>query len=68
MTPLLTPDDVAAALRCSRTTVYRMVDEGKLPSVRIGRLLRFDGEAVQAALRGGACGQEDKHVRPKSKR
>jgi excisionase family DNA binding protein len=68
MIKLWTPDDVAEALRCSRTTVYRMVEEGKLPSVRVGRLLRFDPNAVQAALRGSSCGQEDDHVRPKSKR
>jgi len=43
---LLTLDEVAARLSCAPATVHRL----PLPSIRIGRLLRFDPKDVEAFL------------------
>jgi excisionase family DNA binding protein len=48
MTVLLTPDDVAAQLQVSRRTVERLVKEGRLRPIRIGRLPRFEQREVDA--------------------
>jgi excisionase family DNA binding protein len=39
--PLLRPDAVARLLACSPKTVYAWAASGLLPSVRLGRLVRF---------------------------
>lgn len=50
---LLTIDDVARALRCSRHTIYRRVDDGSLEALRVGETgpLRFRPEDVERLLR-----------------
>lgn len=49
---LLTTKDLAKRLGISIGTVYRMVNSGKIPALRIGRgrTLRFDFEEVKQAL------------------
>jgi len=37
---VFTPDEVAELLCVSRYTVYRLIEQGNLPTVRIGRLRR----------------------------
>ena len=37
---VLTPDEVARRLRCSRRTVYNLIGDGRLPSFRVGKLRR----------------------------
>jgi excisionase family DNA binding protein len=39
--PLLTPDAVARVLACSPKSIYAWAARGALPSVRLGRLVRF---------------------------
>jgi excisionase family DNA binding protein len=39
--PLLTPDAVARVLACSPKSIYVWAARGALPSVRLGRLVRF---------------------------
>ena len=48
---LLTVAEVAAVLRVSRMTVYRLVEAGTLPAARIGRSLRIPRPAVDGYLR-----------------
>jgi len=36
----LTPEEVADALSVSRHTIYRLIERGNIPTVRIGRLHR----------------------------
>ncbi len=48
--PLLTLDDVAAILRVSKTSVYRLVERRELPFCRVGRSLRFTQQDVGAYL------------------
>lgn len=38
---VLTPIEVAALLRCSQGTVYRLIRDGSLPAFRIGRVHRI---------------------------
>jgi len=50
----LTVDEVAAVLRCSARSVYRLVDSGRmLPPCRFGRLLRWHGAAFDAWVANG---------------
>ena len=47
----LTVAEVAAIMRVSKMTVYRLVHSGELTSVRVGRSFRGPERAVQAYLR-----------------
>lgn len=44
--------DVAAYLKASRSWVYQKAEDGTLPSLRIGGLLRFEPETVRRWARG----------------
>jgi excisionase family DNA binding protein len=48
----LTVAEVAAVMRVSRMTVYRLVHAGELASVRVGRSFRVPERAVHDYLRG----------------
>jgi excisionase family DNA binding protein len=45
-----TVDEVAANLRVSRMTVYRLVESTEIGSVRIGRSIRIPAQAMAAYL------------------
>lgn len=47
----MTVAEVAALMRVSKMTVYRLVHQGDLPAVRVGRSFRVPREAVDAYLR-----------------
>jgi excisionase family DNA binding protein len=47
----LTVAEVAAAMRVSKMTVYRLVHSGELPAVRVGRSFRVPEDAVHTYLR-----------------
>ena len=47
----LTVAEVAAVMRVSKMTVYRLVHSGELASVRVGRSFRVPERAVQDYLR-----------------
>lgn len=46
----LTVAEVAAMMRVSKMTVYRLVHGGTLPAVRVGRSFRVPEQAVHAYL------------------
>ena len=48
--PFYTVKTLAQRLSVKPLTIYRLVDQGKLPAVRIGRSIRFDPDAVAAFL------------------
>lgn len=50
MTDLLTVAEVAAELRVSKMTVYRLTNDRELPSVRIGRSVRVRRADLDAYL------------------
>ncbi|GJF04988.1 helix-turn-helix domain-containing protein [Pseudonocardia sp. D17] len=52
--PLLTVPEVAALLRVSRMTVYRQINSGELPCVKVGRSFRVPRQVVRDIL-GDAC-------------
>ena len=47
---LLTPRDVAKALKVSEPCVYAWAQRGVLPSVRVGRAVRFRLSALQRVI------------------
>ncbi len=48
----LTVAEVAARMRVSKMTVYRLVHAGELPAARVGRSFRVPRRAVESHLRG----------------
>ena len=48
--PLLTITEVANVLRVSKMTIYRLVHDGQLPSMRIGKSLRVPVSALDSYL------------------
>ncbi len=51
----LTVAEVAALMRVSKMTVYRLVHAGDLPAIRFGRSFRVPESAVADVVRGGAA-------------
>ena len=49
-TQFLTVAEVAALMRVSKMTVYRLVHNGELPAVRVGRSFRVHAKAVHEYL------------------
>ena len=47
----LTVAEVAAVMRVSKMTVYRLVHNGELPAVRVGRSFRVSEEDVNEYLK-----------------
>jgi excisionase family DNA binding protein len=48
----LTVAEVATMMRVSKMTVYRLVHNGELPAVRVGKSFRVPEKAVHAYLEG----------------
>lgn len=57
---LLTVAEVAAMLRVSKMTIYRLVDSGALQSMRVGRSVRLPRSSVDSYLRSA----REANVRP----
>lgn len=47
---LLTVAEVSRALRVSKMTIYRLIDAGELPAIRVGRSFRVPESAYRAYL------------------
>jgi excisionase family DNA binding protein len=50
MSRLMTTAELAERLHLNEETVRRLVREQRIPAIRICRVLRFDAEAVEAAI------------------
>ena len=48
---LLTVDELSEHLRVHKTTIYRMLKEGKLPGFRVGTDWRFDVDVIERCQR-----------------
>jgi len=46
MEELLTPKEAAKFLKIHKVTLYRLVKEGKIPAIKIGKQLRFSKEKL----------------------
>ena len=53
--PLLTVREVADRLRVSRATVYRLVQAGALPVLRVSNSIRIPTECLTKAVRAASC-------------
>lgn len=49
----LTAEEVAEMFRVSKATIYRWAEQGVLPSLRMGRTVRFNEGEIRAALAHG---------------
>ncbi|MFN8493606.1 MAG: PocR ligand-binding domain-containing protein [Caldilineaceae bacterium] len=50
MADLLTTNQVQALLQVDRTTIYRMVEQGRLPAIRVGKQWRFSRPEIERWL------------------
>ena len=48
---VMTIEDLSKYLKISRSTLYKLAQEGKLPSQKVGRHWRFHREAVDSWLK-----------------
>jgi DNA binding domain, excisionase family len=59
---VLTIEELAAYLKISKSTLYKLVREGRIPSQKIGRHWRFRKEAIdrwlEARRAGNGSGKE----------
>lgn len=62
---VLTIDDLSEYLKISKSTLYKLVREGKVPCQKVGRHWRFHKEAIESWLRNDPQG--DKAERGKRK-
>ncbi|MDR0656087.1 MAG: helix-turn-helix domain-containing protein, partial [Treponema sp.] len=50
MKATLTVSDVAQMLQMSKTSIYKLAESGKLPSIKIGSSLRFTEDQITQFL------------------
>ncbi len=60
---LLTVEQVAKAMQVSVKTVYRLVTENKIPSLRVGSSIRFDPDKIQEWQNQNTCKQPEKEIK-----
>lgn len=48
--PLLTAKEVATRVNVNIATVYRWVEEGDLPAIKIGGTIRFNPKAIDQII------------------
>ena len=56
---LLTPDELAERWSVPKAQVYRLAREGQVPTVRLGRYVRFDPAAVADFEKNGGVRDND---------
>ena len=54
---ILTTEEVCKLLRLSRQTIYKLVDQGKLPGTKVGQSYKFLKSDLIGFLRGGGAQQ-----------
>jgi excisionase family DNA binding protein len=61
----MTIDDLSSYLQVSKSTLYKLCQEGKVPGQKVGRHWRFSRQAVDAWLRAEPLGEpREKSSRP----
>lgn len=54
----VTVPELAKKLGVSRMTIYRMIERGDIPSIRVGRSIRIPYQDAEALLRHGTNPRE----------
>ena len=54
---VMTIDELSDYLRISRSTLYKLAQEGKVPCKKVGRHWRFRKEAIDRWLGQGGAGE-----------
>lgn len=62
MQNLLTVKELAALLRVSAQTLYKMLEQGEIPAVKIGSQWRFDREKIRSWIDSHAKTKPDEAV------
>lgn len=50
---VMTIDDLAAFLQVSKSSLYKLAQDGRVPGKKVGRHWRFHRSAIEAWLREG---------------
>ena len=66
MADLMTTNQVQELLQVDRTTIYRMVEAGELPALRVGKQWRFPREDFERWLRSRHNGNGEQVPAPAS--
>ena len=53
MPNIMTTREIAGYLKLHAITICKLAGEGKIPAIRIGRVWRFDKEAIDRWIGGG---------------
>ncbi|MFC1581203.1 helix-turn-helix domain-containing protein [Thermodesulfobacteriota bacterium] len=51
---IMTTREIAKYLKLHTITICKLSKEGKIPAIQIGRVWRFDKEAIDAWIAGGS--------------
>lgn len=54
MDQILTMDELAAYLKVPKSSLYKLVQAGKVPGTKVGRHWRFSRDTIDAWLAAGA--------------
>jgi len=57
---VLTIDELSVYLKISKSTLYKLVREGKVPCQKVGRHWRFHKDAIDAWLKQDVQGDEQR--------
>ena len=67
MSPLMTVDELSNLLNCSRSYIYRLVHERRIPFLKLGhRQLRFNPQEIQEWLSKQSHVVDDLDLIPRS--
>ena len=56
---LMTVKEVAALLRVSPQTLYKMLEQGSIPAVKVGSQWRFDRDEIREWITRGRAGSNE---------
>ncbi len=54
---VMTIEQLSSYLQLSRSTLYKLAQEGKLPGQKVGKHWRFSKQVIDEWLRGGERGE-----------
>jgi excisionase family DNA binding protein len=64
----LSVHEIAAHLGVNRDTIYKWIERKHLPGHKVGRLRKFLASEVDAWVKTGTAGKEEKRSRSQSKK